>query len=292
MERKNILYLLIILFLLSGLSIYINILQTQQGQYIHTENTSSYIPPSETETPSNISGEIRIVVLVDNNPFKSGLRNPWGISIYIEYKGLKILFDTGPDPADLKYNADRLGIDLSKVDFIVLSHEHGDHIGGLPLFQEYKSNYKVYIPKHTYNKLSNWIRGLGLTPIPVEDTIEVAPGIYIIGELTPIYEQALALTTSRGIILIVGCSHPGVDNIAEKAVEDLGMKLYIVIGGFHMMGASRERCIEVANKLAELGADKIYPIHCSGNEIRKVIKELYPDKLGEGGVGLELYING
>ena len=75
------------------------------------------------------AGYVRQVVLVDNNPYKEGLETAWGLAVYLETDQTKLLFDTGPDPGVLERNAEKLGIDLSKIDFIVISHPHGDHTG-------------------------------------------------------------------------------------------------------------------------------------------------------------------
>ncbi len=69
---------------------------------------------------------MRLVVVVDNRA-KEGLRKEWGWSAYIEAHGHRALFDAGASPSTLEFNAKRLGLDLSRLDFAVLSHHHGDH---------------------------------------------------------------------------------------------------------------------------------------------------------------------
>ncbi|RLF13813.1 MAG: hypothetical protein DRJ66_07160, partial [Thermoprotei archaeon] len=107
----------------------------------------------------------------------------------------------------------------------------------------------------------------------------IAKGVAVIGELYgPPYEQALAVNVKgRGLVIFVGCSHPGVDNIVKKAVSDLNEKPYIVIGGFHLVGASEDRIASVANSLIKLGLKKIYPMHCSGDSIRGYIRKVPRD---------------
>jgi len=236
----------------------------------------------QEENSSLKNHDIKVVVVVDNNPYRPDLKTSWGVSMYVEYKGIKMLFDTGPNEDVLKYNVRELGISLEGIKHVIISHDHGDHTGGLPAIAG--KGLEVYLPAHS--SLAGWVKDLGLRPVLVNDTMELGDGMYIIGELPPIYEQALALKTKKGIVLLVGCSHPGVDKIAKKATKELGERLFLVIGGFHTSSASYDKCVEIVDTLVELGAEKIYPIHCSGNTIRKVIEERYPNRLGDGGVGL------
>jgi 7,8-dihydropterin-6-yl-methyl-4-(beta-D-ribofuranosyl)aminobenzene 5'-phosphate synthase len=230
---------------------------------------------------------IRLVVLVDNNPYKQGLKTAWSLSIYVETGKTRFLFDTGPDPAVLKANAEGLGIDLTKVDFVVISHVHGDHTNGLKLLASIKPGMRVYVPPD--KSLISYVENLGLKPIQVNSTVEVSEGIYAVKPLYgPPVEEALAIKTGKGLVILVGCSHPGVVNIVRQAVKDIGMRPYIVLGGFHMAGATAQEVQEVASQLVEMGVEKIYPLHCSGDAIRSYLAEHYKESCG--GVGLELII--
>jgi len=237
-----------------------------------------------------LTERIRIVVLVDNNPYRQDLEKAWGLSVYVEADEVRLLFDTGPDPMVLEANARRLGIDLSKIDFVVISHAHGDHTGGLRLLASIKPGMVVYVPPD--RSLINYVRGLGLEPIQVNNTIEVSRGIYVVKPLYgPPIEEALAIKTGRGLVILVGCSHPGVVNIVGQAVKDSGIKPYIVLGGFHIGGASLQKVRKVASQLVEMGVEKIYPLHCSGDNVRSYLANHYKDNYGGRGVGLEIIIN-
>jgi hypothetical protein len=74
-----------------------------------------------TETPAVGFAGVRVVVLVDNNPYKHGLETAWGLSLYVEVNETYFLFDAGPNPRVLGVNAVRLGVDLSRVGFAVLT---------------------------------------------------------------------------------------------------------------------------------------------------------------------------
>ena len=247
-------------------------------------NTTTAAPPASTESKYGV----RIIVVIDNYPHCSGLKTVWGLSIYAEVCGVKFLFDAGPDPDILKNNAKLLGINLSNLDFVVISHEHGDHRCGLPYVAKTCPGIKVYVPTSS-KLLKEYVTDLGFRVVGVEKTIEVAPGIYVIGETYgPPYEVAVAVNTSRGIIVLVGCSHPGVSTILKKVINDVEGNIYAVVGGFHLSSAPENEIISVVDDLVSLGVKKVYPIHCSGDYIRNYLKTNYPDIYGDGGVGMEL----
>ena len=233
----------------------------------------------------------RLTVVVDNNP-DSGLEAVWGISVLAEAGDLKILFDTGPDPGALKRNLMRLGVDPSRIDLVVISHEHHDHVGGLPYLAEANPDLRVYIPSRMSSRVKAEIRELGLSVIEVEDTTRIAEGVAIIGQLGGfLKEQALAINVEeKGLVILVGCSHPGVVNIVEKAGRDLKIKPYLVLGGFHMGGASPRRCEETIKELLNLGIVKIAPIHCSGETIRSILAEEFPGNYLECHVGSRIRV--
>jgi len=236
---------------------------------------------------------VNITVLIDNNAYND-LKNPWGISVYIETPSETILFDTGPSPSDLEYNCKLLNIDLSKVSVIVLSHEHGDHVGGLSYVAKHASKATVYIPSEMSTSIKNWIRNLGFKKIvEVKKTTVISKGIAVIGELYgPPFEQALAINVEGvGLVVVVGCSHPGVDKIAHKIVVESKEKPYLVLGGFHMASASGGEINRVISNLIADNIKYIAPMHCSGSNFRSIMDKDYHDKYLELHVGSKLIIN-
>jgi len=251
-----------------------------------------------TESELKISGigsvgSVEINILVDNNP-NFDLKSPWGISIYIRTQNLSILFDAGPDPNVLKENSKKLSLDLSNLDLAVISHEHGDHIRGLEYISEVNKNLTIFVPAHMSESCKNWIKSLGFKVIEVKDTTLISEGIAIVGELYgPPYEQALAINVKNlGLIILVGCSHPGVDKIVSKAEKELSQNPYAVIGGFHLSGASLNKIRDIAKALNKTGLKRIYPVHCSGEDFREFLRENYPEVYGDGKVGLKVFFSG
>ena len=101
-----------------------------------------------------------------------------------------------------------------------------------------------------------------------------------------IKEQSLILTTTKGLVVITGCAHPGVVNIVQKAKEVRVDKLvYLVMGGFHMTGAATPQIESVIEGFRELGVKKVAPCHCSGDETRKMFRQEYVEDYINSGSG-------
>jgi len=258
-----------------------------------TMPTWTFLPPPLDASEVGCLESVEITVLIDNNPDGS-LRSPWGISMHVTTGDFSLLFDAGPDPRALKENCERLGVNLTNLDTAVISHEHGDHVNGLGYVAEMNENLAVYVPKDMSETCKNWIAGLGLSIVEVQDTCVISNGIAIVGELYgPPYEQALALNVKNlGLVVLVGCSHPGVDELVAKAAKDLECEPYAVIGGFHLEGASSEVVADIAEAIVEMGLKEIYPMHCSGEGIRTLLSQDYPDINGDGRVGMKLIFDG
>jgi len=213
----------------------------------------------------------KIIILVDNVPGE-GLLNSWGFSAYIETSEYRILFDADTDPSVLKYNIDALGINVNNLSFCVLSHHHGDHYGGFRYIGSVLPGIKVYVPIDSSEYLRRW----GLEPIVVSQPMRISDDIWLTGTLKSwrwgISEQALAIyVEDKGLIVLVGCSHPGVDRLAEVARKISGKDIYLVIGGFH--SPSRKSLDNLA-KISRF----ISPCHCSGEHAKEYVRERYPEK--------------
>jgi len=191
--------------------------------------------------------------------------------------GNSLLFDTGADVNTLIFNMRKFKVDIKKIDKIFLSHEHGDHIGGLRIL-DYLGKVKLFIPKsfssHFKKKLSAYTN---VEIKEVSKTEEICNGIFTTGELGSfIKEQSLLIKTRNGITVVTGCSHPGLDEILEVASK-LG-RIYCLVGGFHNF-----------SKLELLREIKmIVPCHCT--RCKKRILSLYPDSCIQCYVGLKISV--
>ncbi len=209
--------------------------------------------------------------MLNDNEATSGLANDWGWSLYIEYNGLKILFDADTRPDVIRYNSEKLHVDLSSIDFAVLSHHHYDHYGGFSALAEKKPGVEVYMPPGS----ANWAKGLDLRLITVNEFTSIRPGLWLSGPLKSgmwgLEEQALGIEVNDKLLVVVGCSHPGPERLTETLAKKTGLKVLAVLGGYH--GPSHRQL----EKLASL-TEKICPAHCSGNEAKEYVRKRYPEK--------------
>jgi 7,8-dihydropterin-6-yl-methyl-4-(beta-D-ribofuranosyl)aminobenzene 5'-phosphate synthase len=207
---------------------------------------------------------MKITILYDNTAFQNDLKSDWGFSCLIEAHNKTILFDTGSNGAILLENMKKLKIGPSSVDDVFISHPHLDHIGGLSAFLNENNQVNVYVPFSLKNLLN------AKKVIRVDKPLVFYKNFFSTGELENI-EQSMAVKTEKGLVLVVGCSHPEMKNIMDTASQ-FG-KIYAIIGGLHGF-----------NKY-ELFKDLyvICPTHCTRHI--EEIKALYPGKYCEGGTG-------
>jgi len=207
---------------------------------------------------------MKTTILYDNKKAADSLLvADWGFSCLIETDGKRILFDTGAKGDILLRNMTLLGIDPMGVDEVFISHSHWDHTGGLADFLKINPC-DVYVPLSCRSP-----PGAGRV-IRVDEAMQMHENIFSTGELGD-FEQSLVVNTSRGLVVVAGCSHPGVACILESA-SPLG-KVTALMGGLHGFDA-----FGLIQNL-----DWICPAHCT--QYQAEIKKLYPEKFLEGGVG-------
>lgn len=229
---------------------------------------------------------LKITVVYDNYLYKEGLKTGWGFSCVIEGAGKTILFDTGGDAPTLLYNMEKLGIHPENIDTIVLSHIHGDHVGGLFGFLRENSNVTVHLLKSFDKRFKEDVRSLGAKVVEIHEPAEICKGIYTIGEMGFwIKEQSLIVNTDKGLIVITGCAHPGIVNIVAKAKELLGKDVLLVMGGFHLMGKSRNEIGKIIDDFRKLGVRYVGASHCSGDTARKMFEDEYKEYFINVGAG-------
>lgn len=233
--------------------------------------------------------KIVIRIVYDNNPLNERLETAWGFACVIKGLPETILFDTGGKGELLLSNMTAMKIEPEQIDCIVLSHVHSDHIGGLGELLEAHGHVKVFMPKFFPSDLKREARQFGAKVIATEDPCQVCPGAWTTGVLKRrIQEQGLYLTTSRGLVVVTGCAHPGIVSMAEAARRHANQSIFAVIGGFHMSRAWAGKIHEVVEGLQNMGIEQVAPCHCSGDKTRRLMNKAFDRGYLAAGVGARL----
>ena len=197
---------------------------------------------------------MKLTIIYDNTAFRKDFQADWGFSALVEIKERKILFDTGADGGILLSNMEKLKVNPGEIEDIFISHLHWDHTGGLSSFLRLNNQVKLWVPSY-FSEARN-----AREIIEVKKPTKLYEGIYSTGELDGI-EQSLCIETEKGIVIIVGCSHPRMEHILKTASQ-FG-KVYGIIGGLHGNRPETLKNLEL-----------ICATHCT--QYKSEIKSLYP----------------
>ena len=225
--------------------------------------------------------EFKLISVFDNYQVDKRLKTAWGLATVIETPNDSILFDTGGDSEILLFNMEKLGIKPSSIKKVVISHVHGDHLGGLKGFLEENSNVTVFIPNSFPPSVKEMITEKGAKLVEISGARKISDFVYTVGVLYgPPEEQSLVIDSGKGLVVITGCAHPGIVNIVRKAKELLNRdEVFLALGGFHRPPLS---CVK---KFRELRVEKVAPSHCSGDSVREAFKKEYGEDFIEYGAG-------
>ena len=254
---------------------------------------------------------MHLTVLVENTAPTYGTENSYvaepGLSFYLEDGDEKILFDTGRTDVVIR-NAEMMGIDLSAVTKLVLSHGHDDHAGGIPhlppMNAELIAHPKALLPKQEHGRnsgcpLSENELALRFQMVPSSTPQKISPHLTFLGEipelndfeprkafgtyeengeLVPDYvfdDSALVYETEDAIYVITGCSHSGICNIVAYAQNLFGKRVAGIIGGFHLRYPD-ERVEKTIQFLKSLGDVELRPCHCTSFAVRAAMHQEIP----------------
>jgi 7,8-dihydropterin-6-yl-methyl-4-(beta-D-ribofuranosyl)aminobenzene 5'-phosphate synthase len=236
--------------------------------------------------PAVAAGPLRITVLYDNTAARPDCGADWGFACLVEGTQKTILFDTGTKADIFASNVGVLRADLSRVDAIVISHPHGDHTGGIPVALKARPGLPVLLPFGSPSALTESVRSAGATVTAVEGPTDVGPDAFVTGPVGGrIPEQALVIKRPEGLVVVVGCSHPGIVAIVEKAKQVSSGKVLAVLGGFHLLDHSDEAVAGIVARFRELGVEKVGATHCTGERAIGAFRKAYGARFIEMGAG-------
>jgi len=269
----------------------------------------------------------RVTILYDAFSDNKAVTKDWGFSALVEHDGKRILFDTGNNPEIFEHNVKGLNVDLTKLDFVVISHRHTDHASGLKYLLKINPDVTVYVPADGAN-------GFGGAEIPpaffhpepslpakmryfegaypehprlgklydtghfvlIDKLTEVAPDIFLVYTVSKIPrtielpELTLAIKGPHGLILVDGCSHSGIEEILQAA-SAVDPHTHIVFGGLHLVQTpvpDIDRLVDSLKNRWKL--DKIAPGHCTGEPAFLRLQKAFGDDYLYAGAGARLEI--
>jgi 7,8-dihydropterin-6-yl-methyl-4-(beta-D-ribofuranosyl)aminobenzene 5'-phosphate synthase len=236
--------------------------------------------------------ELRITIVYDNYPYQAGLGTEWGFSAYITYKDQNLLFDSGGSGALLLSNLEALDIEPRQIENVLLSHEHGDHTGGLQYLLSAGAEPNLFIPPSFSTGIKDQFRNQ-TQMVEVISGMEITEGMYSTGEMVgPPPEQGLVIDTAEGLVVVTGCAHPGIDRIIMEVKRQFEKEIYLVLGGFHLGNASDARLNQIIDLLQEEGVKRIAPSHCTGDHAIAMFRDAYGEDFIPIGAGAEIVIEG
>jgi len=241
----------------------------------------------------NVShSKIAITIVYNNVSHDSTLTSEWGFGCVIQTEKDTVLFDTGGNGKVLLDNMAKLNIDPRSIHSVVISHNHYDHQGGLKDFLSVNSKVTVFIPNSSPLDLENEINSKGAKTVRVDSFRQISENIFSSGELREnIPEQSLVLQSSKGLVVITGCAHPGIVRIIEH-VKSLfpDESIYLAMGGFHLKSETSENINRIVQTIQEYCVQKIAPSHCTGEEAIGIFKQRFGEDFIKSGVGRRIVI--
>jgi 7,8-dihydropterin-6-yl-methyl-4-(beta-D-ribofuranosyl)aminobenzene 5'-phosphate synthase len=267
----------------------------------------------------------RVTILYDAFGSNPALTRDWGFSALVEHDGKRILFDTGNNPEIFEHNTKALDVDLTKLDFVVISHRHADHASGIKYLLKINPDVTIYVPSDG----ANGFGGAELPPaffrpepslpakmryfdgaypehakagklydtghfVLVDKLTEVAPGIFLVYTVSKIPrtlelpELTLAIKGPHGLILVDGCSHSGIEEILQAA-SVLDPHTHIVFGGLHLVQTPLPDIDKLVDSLKnKWKLDEVAPGHCTGEPAFLRLQKAFGDAYLYAGLGTRI----
>ena len=259
---------------------------------------------------------MKIVTLVENTSGNESCIAEHGLSVYIETEKHKLLLDTGQTDAVVK-NSEALGIDLTAVDTVVLSHGHYDHSGGILHISKLNPSARIFMQRAAAEPHYNGECYIGIDTdilkLPnvqlIDGNMQLDDELFLFSGITGrrcypqgnrklscmrngkkteddfVHEQCLVITQSDKHWLLSGCAHNGILNILDRYRELFNSEPDYVLSGFHMMKREGEHTedekaviVQTAQELAKMNT-VFYSGHCTGIPAFELMKEIMGGRL-------------
>lgn len=276
--------------------------------------------------PYAATAKDRVTILYDAFSDSKEVTKDSGFSALVERDGKRILFDTGNNAAIFEHNVKALGVDLTKLDLVVISHRHTDHTTGLKYLLSVNPNVPIYAPMEAFGMFGGSVPPTLIKPVAslpdrmryyggrypdkiptgypwiggnfvlVDKLTEISPGIFLAFTIskTPgtleLRELSLVLRGPEGLSVIVGCSHPGIEEILQ-ATSTIDPHLHFLCGGLHLVSTPEQEIDRLADSLKnKWKLEKIAPGHCTGEPAFSRLQKAFGDDYLYAGAGTRLDI--
>lgn len=247
------------------------------------------------------TSRLRITTLAENTVGQKKLLAEHGLALGIGANERTILFDTGQGMV-LSHNTEILNFNLSNVHDVILSHGHYDHTGGLHDVIRRNPHVKIYAhPAILYSSAIDrtLLHELRDRLIPTEKLTEICDGLFVTGEIPRqtnfeeqkyyLDDQAAFFESDEGTVVLLGCSHSGVINTLQYVRELTGGRpIHTIIGGMHLVTASRNRMDQTIRGLRQLDVQRLGPIHCTGPAAVAELWSAFPGRCFSCAVGTKM----
>lgn len=233
---------------------------------------------------------MQINFVYNNSGCSDKLKTGWGFAAWISLEQHNILFDTGGDGDILAHNLTTTGLDISKLSAVVISHQHWDHIGGLPYLLSQKPEIPILIPPQALEHIKSKVPNANFKTIT--EAQKLYPDLWTTGPMEgthrdkPIWEQSLVLTKGQNAYIISGCSHSGIVNIARQVMQQFPChRVELLIGGYHLKDTITDSIQNISRQLQALGVRRIAPSHCTGDQAVSIFKANWQENFIALGLG-------
>src|SRR5437660_11390374 len=276
--------------------------------------------------PGVLHAKDRITILYDAFSDLKEIIKDWGFSALIEHDGKRILFDTGNNAATCEHNVKSIAVDLSKLDFVIISHRHSDHTTGLKYLLSVNAKVPIYAPMESFGVFGGAAPPTLIKPVTslpdrmryydgkypdkilsgypwnsanfvlVDKLTEISPGVFIVFTIskTPgtleLRELSLVLREPGGLSVIVGCSHPGIEEILQAA-SVIDPHMHFLCGGLHLVSTPETEIDRLVDSLKnKWKLEKVAPGHCTGEPAFLRLQKAFGENYIYAGAGTRIEI--